>query len=373
MADLYTAVGPLLRLLPPETAHRATLWALARGLAPPAPPRAWPELGTRVFGLDFPNPVGLAAGFDKSAEVVDALLAQGFGFVEVGAVTPRPQPGNPKPRLFRLDEDEAVINRLGFNNDGMEAAALRLEARLGARGGRPASLELQRGEAGRIGANLGVNAESSNPAADFVACLRRLHGLVDYFTLNVSSPNTPGLTGLQGREALSHVLSEVLSCREALAREGGRKTPVLVKIAPDLSARELADVVEVALERRADGLVVGNTTRLGREGLKSPHRNESGGLSGKPLFAPSTRLLGETHRLTEGRLPLIGVGGISSGADAYAKIRSGASLVQLYTALVFKGPRLVERIKSDLAALLARDGFERLAEAVGADLKSEGL
>ena len=360
MIDLYGLASPLLRCLAPEAAHGLTLWALRSGLIAPTLAKDAPALGSRVFGLNFPNPLGLAAGFDKNVEAVAPLLSLKLGFVEVGGITPNPQPGNPKPRVFRLGKDEAVINRLGFNCDGLEAAV----ARLAALWRQPYPPERP------IGANLALNRTAEDPAEDYIIGLSRLYDLIDYATLNVSSPNTPGLRALQGREPLSDLLARVLEARERAGELHGKRLPVLVKIAPDLSGPELADIVGVALSRGVDGLVVTNTTTGHREGLKSRHRIEAGGLSGRPLFAPSTRMLKETYRLTDGRLPLIGVGGIASGADAYAKIRSGASLVQLYTALVFHGPELIERIKSDLAGLLIRDGFTNLAQAVGADLKS---
>ena len=348
---MYALASRALRLLDPETAHRLTIRALKAGLGPVAIGGAPPALRTRVFSLGFPNPIGLAAGFDKNAEVPRAMLRAGFGFVETGTVTPRPQSGNPKPRIFRLAEDRAVINRLGFNNEGMEAAAARLERLQGA--------------PGVIGVNIGANKESDARIADYVAAFTRLAPLGRYVTVNISSPNTPGLRGLQDRAALEELLARLMDARAKL----NLAKPVLLKIAPDLDAKGLEDVAEVALGRGLDGLIVSNTTIARPEALRSRHRDESGGLSGAPLFAPSTEVLRAMARLTQGRLPIVGAGGIGSGADAYAKIRAGASLVQLYTALAYEGPGLVARIKRELAGLLARDGFKNVAEAVGADAR----
>ena len=350
MTALLDAAARLLRLLPPETAHRLTIRLLA------ALPPAWagarraedPLLATRVFGIDFPNPVGLAAGFDKSAEVFARMPALGFGFVEIGSVTPRPQGGSPRPRLFRLVEDRAIVNRMGFNNDGLAAVAARLSAR-------------QDGARGILGANLGKNKDSADAAADYVAGARALAPLADYLVVNVSSPNTPGLRALQGRAPLVALLAAVRGALDAV----GARTPLLLKIAPDLSEADRVDIAEVALDGRVDGLIVSNTTLARPPSLRSAAAAEAGGLSGRPLLAPSTAVLADMYRLTEGRLPLIGVGGIASAEDAYAKIRAGASLVQLYTALVYQGPGLIGRIKRGLAARLRIDGFARLADAVG--------
>ncbi len=349
----YRYVGPMIRLLDPEAAHGLTLRALRAGLV-----RVWsapdePVLATRVWGLDFANPVGLAAGFDKDAAVVGPALDLGFGFVEIGTVTPRPQAGNPKPRIFRLPEDRAVINRLGFNNEGAAAAVESLEH------WREAEVP------GILGVNVGKNRDSEDAARDYAAVAGALGRLADYVVINVSSPNTPGLRALQGRDALEPLVAGV---REALDRalpEG--PPPLLVKIAPDLAAEDLAQVAGLALDGAVDGIVATNTTVARPDGLAGQHRGEAGGLSGRPLFELSTQVLAETWRLTEGRVPLIGVGGVSGGAEAYAKIRAGASLVQLYTALVYEGPELVGRIKGELAALLRRDGFSSVADAVGAD------
>ena len=349
MADLYRLFRPLLRSLPPETAHRLTLTALAAGLAGRSRAPDPSILAQRLWGRDFPNPIGSAAGFDKDARAPDALLGLGFGFVEIGTVTPLPQPGNPKPRVFRLDEDAALINRLGFNSAGLDRLAARLEAR--------------RGRPGVVGVNIGRNRDSSDAVADYAEGVRRIAHLADYLVVNVSSPNTPGLRDLQARAILEDLLRAVLVARD----EASARPPLLVKIAPDLTAQERADIAAVALSTGIDGIVVANTTVARPPGLRSPFASEAGGLSGRPLFAPSTALLGDIYRLTEGRIPLIGVGGVASAADAYAKIRAGAALVQLYTALVFAGPALLGRIKTGLAELLRRDGFASVTEAVGAD------
>jgi dihydroorotate dehydrogenase len=347
--DFYPLLRPLLRALPPESAHRLTLAALAAGLGGRAATADPPILGQRVWGRNFANPIGIAAGFDKDALVPDALLRLGFGFVEIGTVTPQPQRGNPKPRVFRLGKDSALINRLGFNSGGLDRVVPRLEAR--------------RGHAGILGVNIGRNRDSADAVADYAEGVRQTAGLADYLVVNVSSPNTPGLRDLQARGVLEGLLRQLLTARS----ETGASVPLLVKIAPDLSPEECADIAAVALATGIDGIVVANTTVARPPGLKSRAAGETGGLSGRPLFAPSTALLGEMYRLTEGRLPLVGVGGVASAADAYAKIRAGASLVQLYTALVFAGPALLGHIKTGLAELLRRDGFASTRAAVGAD------
>lgn len=339
-----------LHRLDPEQAHGLALAALRRGLVPLPGPVTSPRLATTLAGLALPNPVGLAAGFDKNAVALAALARAGFGFLEVGAATPRPQPGNPRPRLFRLTEDHAAINRFGFNNDGAEAIAARLAAR-------PRDAV--------IGLNLGANKDSPDRAADFAAVLRRCGPLVDFATVNVSSPNTERLRDLQGKAALAALLAGVMETRAALPRP----IPVFLKIAPDLDAAGLEDVAEVALSSGIDAVIATNTT-LSRDGLKSAHRGEAGGLSGAPLFERSTRTLARLSHLTEGRLPLVGVGGIGSAEDAYAKIRAGASAVQLYTAMVFQGIGLAARIARGLDALLVRDGYRTLAEAVGSGRSS---
>ncbi|TQV73303.1 quinone-dependent dihydroorotate dehydrogenase [Denitrobaculum tricleocarpae] len=348
----YQILGPLLRLLNPEQAHDLTLWAMARGLAPRVASENDPLLSIDLWGRSFRNPIGLAAGFDKNAAVVGPALGLGFGFVEIGSVTPRPQPGNPKPRIFRLSEDRGVINRLGFNNLGVEAAARNL------RKWRAAPLP------GLLGVNLGKNKDTGEAVTDYLAGAAALGGFADYLVINVSSPNTPGLRALQGRAEVDRLISAV---QAALQENFAEKAPPLIlKVAPDLTEDDRQDIAQVALERDLDGLTVSNTTITRPESLTADDRSETGGLSGRPLFDLSTRVLGDFYRLTGGRIPLIGVGGVGSGADAYAKIRAGASLVQLYSALVYEGPDLVELIKRELARLLRRDGFETLKDAVGA-------
>lgn len=351
----YRLIAPFLRWLPPEAAHDLILAALGLGLAPRRRAADEPSLATRAFGLSFPNAIGLAAGFDKNAEAVDAMFRFGFGFVEVGTVTPKPQAGNPKPRLFRLTKDEAVINRLGFNSDGMAQVAERLRRRGNASGHAP----------GVVGVNVGKNRESENASTDYAAAAATFAGLADYLVLNVSSPNTPGLRDLQTKARVREVLEKT---RAAITgKELGQPTPLLLKVAPDLEEAEREGIAEVALEGLADGLVIGNTTLTRPSHLQSPLRHEAGGLSGKPLFALSTEVLADFYRRTEGRVPLIGTGGIASGEEAYAKVRAGASLVQLYTALVFEGPALVTRIRRELDRLLRRDGFTHVEQAIGAD------
>ena len=353
MADLYHLIRAFLAALPAETAHGLTIRALAAGLGPSADDPDDPVLATTVAGLRFANPIGLAAGFDKNGQVPDAMLRLGFGFVEVGSVTPRPQPGNPRPRVFRLRPDRAVINRLGFNNHGMAAVAARL-----ARRGRAGP--------GVLGVNVGANKDAVDRVEDYVAGIDRFARLADYLTVNISSPNTPGLRALQSRAALDDLLARVVAARDGAAADGP-PTPLFLKIAPDLTDEDARDIADVALARAVDGLIVSNTTLARPDTLTSPHRGQAGGLSGRPLFTASTRVLADMYRLTEGRLPIVGVGGVSSGGDAYAKIRAGASLVQLYTALVYEGPGLVGRIKRELASLLKRDGFASVAAAVGVD------
>jgi dihydroorotate dehydrogenase len=342
----------LLRTLDPEDAHALALAALVR--APLARPAADDErLAVEAFGLRFSNPLGIAAGFDKNAQAPDAILRLGFAFAEVGTVTPRPQAGNPRPRIFRLDTDEAVINRLGFNNEGFDKVRARLLAR--------------RGRTGIVGVNIGANKDAADRAADYVAGILAFAELVSFFTVNVSSPNTPGLRDLQARAALDGLLARVLDARDGLAAAAGRK-PVLLKIAPDLTLADLDDVVAVARERGIDGMIVANTTLSRPATLRDRDKaKEAGGLSGRPLFAHATRMLAETFVRAEGAFPLIGAGGIDSGAAAFAKIRAGASLVQLYTGLVFRGVGLIGAIKKDLVDLLRLGRHDRLADAVGRD------
>jgi dihydroorotate dehydrogenase len=334
------------RLLDPEAAHRATVRLMASPFAPRLHVRSDPMLRTRIAGIDFPNPLGLAAGFDKNAEVPDAMLRLGFGFVEIGGVTPLPQPGNDRPRVFRLVEDGAVVNRYGFNNDGLDAVAARLS---------------RRKRMGIVGANLGANKDSADRLEDYVKGVKGLEGLVEFYTVNISSPNTPGLRALQDKAALSRLLKRVIAARDGLSV----KAPVFLKIAPDLTDVDKADIAAAALEEKIDALIVSNTTIARAASLKSSYKEERGGLSGRPLFAPSTALLKEFRQSLKGRIPLIGVGGVFSAEDAYEKIRAGASLVQLYTALIYKGPALVAQIVERLPRFLKRDGFKSIGEAAG--------
>ncbi|OWJ64521.1 quinone-dependent dihydroorotate dehydrogenase [Inquilinus limosus] len=355
MSLLFALAAPVLKALPPETAHRATITALKLGLGPAAAGPDDPILAVSLWGRRFANPIGLAAGFDKDAEVVDPMLRLGFGFVEVGSITPRAQPGNPRPRAFRLPDQQALINRYGFNNRGHAAAVARLEARRVNGAAVP----------GLLGVNVGRNKDSRDPEADYAAGIRAFARLADYLVVNISSPNTPGLRAMQSREPLQRLLAAATAARD----DGTARPPVLVKIAPDLTPEDLEDVAEVALAAGIDGLIVSNTTIARPAGLPPDLAGEPGGLSGKPLMQPSTAVLRRMAKLVAGRLPLVGVGGVASGADAYAKIRAGASLVQLYTALAYRGPGLVGEIKRDLAGRLRADGFRSVAEAVGADLR----
>jgi dihydroorotate dehydrogenase len=342
---LYRLARPALFALDAEQAHRlaiAGLKAAPRGV--PAVPGG--RLGIEVAGLAFPNPIGMAAGFDKDAEVPDALLRLGFGFVEVGSVTPRPQAGNPRPRLFRLAEDRAVINRMGFNNGGAAAAA----ARLAERQARP----------GIVGINIGANKDSADRVADYVQMTQTMSRLASYLAVNISSPNTPGLRSLQDESALGDLLDAVLDAR------GASGPPVFLKVAPDLEPADIDAIARIALDRRLGALIVGNTT-IARPPLRSRHADEAGGLSGAPLKELALQRLRDFRRATGGALPLIGVGGIATADDAWQRIRAGASLVQLYSAMVYEGPGIARRIVRGLEASMRRDGFASVAEAVGSE------
>ncbi len=345
---VYRLATGALRLLPPEAAHNISLRTLSWGLGPRQRQPDDPVLASRVWGFEFANPVGLAAGYDKHAEAMGAALRWGFGFIEVGSVTPEPQQGNPAPRLFRLAEDRAVINRMGFNSAGAASVRRRL-----------AAFRARDGAAGPVGVNLGKNRNSTEAASDYAKGAAALADVADYLVINVSSPNTPGLRALQGRQPLQALIGAV---REALP---AAPPPLVLKIAPDLTDEDKEDIAAVAEEQGLDGLIVGNTTISRPAGLRGRYRDEAGGLSGQPLAPLALAVLRDMYRLTGGRLPLVACGGIASGADAYARIRAGASLVQLYTALIYEGPGLVARIKRDLAAALKADGFARLADAIG--------
>ena len=353
---LYNIARSLLFTLPPETAHGLAIFGLKHGLVLADHHRDDDCLSLELWGMNFSNPVGLGAGFDKNAEVPCPMLAQGFGFVETGTVTPKPQTGNPKPRLFRLAEDRAVINRMGFNNMGLDVYANNLKRRAGL------------GKRGIVGANIGANKDSDDPIQDYVTCLKRLLGLASYFTINISSPNTPGLRKLQGREALDELLGRLVAVRSG-ANDLENIPPLFVKIAPDLDQGECADIAEISLKHGMDGMIISNTTIGLRDQLSSEFAGESGGLSGAPLFDLSTEVLSHMYRLTDGKIPLIGVGGIQSGRDAYRKITAGASLVQLYSALVFHGPGLVRKIKLELTEALREDGYSSIRDAIGSDHK----
>jgi len=334
----YRLLRPLLFTLPPETAHRAAL-ATMRAMAHRPSPVDEGELAVEAFGLHFANPVGLAAGFDKNAEAIEGAQALGFGFTEVGTVTPKPQPGNPRPRLFRLSADRALINRMGFNNAGHEAVHARLAA-------------AKTAGCGPVGVNLGANRDNEDPTSDYVTGVHRFSDIADYLAINVSSPNTPGLRDLQSGAALENLLARVMEARAGQSR----RVPILLKIAPELAESGQYALADLARRYSLDGLIVSNTTTERPASLPARRRSEAGGLSGAPLMGPSTALLAEMHRLTDGKLPLIGVGGVMSGADAVEKRRAGASLVQLYTGLVYEGPGLVARCKAALAVGLPASG-----------------
>lgn len=350
--SLHDVAARALHVFDPEDAHGLAIRGLKLGLGPRDVGPDDPILSIQLAGLSLPNCVGLAAGFDKNAEVPDAMLAAGFGFVEAGTVTPLAQAGNPRPRLFRLTEDQAVINRMGFNNGGLEPFAQRLSARKGRRG--------------VVGANIGANKDATDRIQDYVTGLTRLWGLSDYFTANISSPNTPGLRALQTKAALEELLGRLAETRASLKAQSGQDYPIFLKVAPDLEDGEVEAIVETVVGAGLDAIIVSNTTVARPETLKSPLAGESGGLSGAPLLEASTAVLKRFHAAAAGRVALIGAGGIASGADAYAKIRAGAQAVQLYSALVYGGPGLVVRIKRELAARLRADGFAGVQDAVGA-------
>jgi len=350
MTGLYALARPLLFAMDAEEAYGATMHLLKAA-------RYWPLsandpiLRTQAFGLTFPNPLGMAAGFDKHAEVPDALFCTGFGCTEIGTVTPLPQPGNPRPRLFRLKEDRGVINRLGFNSEGHRAVYKRLAARLGRRG--------------IVGVNVGANKDAADRVDDYVAGITAFADVADYFTVNISSPNTPGLRDLQQAQVLDDLLARVLDARDTAAARAGRR-PVLLKIAPDLTLADLDDVVRVSRTRGIDGIIIGNTTITRPAGLRAAERSETGGLSGAPLFELSTTMLAETWKRVENQFPLIGAGGIHDAQSAIDKIEAGASLLQLYSALVFEGPGLIGRIKRGLADHMRAGNIASISQLTGA-------
>ncbi len=353
--DYFSPLRPILHRLDPETAHNLTLKALEHGLAPAQPEVNDPILATSLMGRRLAHPLGLAAGFDKQARVFRPMFRQGFAMVEVGGITPRPQAGNPRPRLFRLSADRAVINRMGFNNVGLEAAI----AQVANHGPLP----------GPLGVNLASNSDSADPAADFEVLVRGLAPHVDYLVVDVSCPNTANGKVFQNPDKLAPLLDRLIQVRGEVAAKAPPE--IWLKIAPDLTETELQEICAVAMSAPAQGMIVSNTTIERPDGLASAEKGERGGLSGAPLFGPSTARLASVRRFTRGQLPLIGVGGIFSGADAYAKIRAGASGLQLYTAMVYEGPAVVTRIKRSLADLLRRDGFSCVDSAVGSDAPIE--
>jgi dihydroorotate dehydrogenase len=369
--DAISSTGPVIRLLDPETAHMVGIWAAKAGLFPKETRPDPPSLTTTVWGREFSNPLGIAAGFDKNAEIIDQLLGLGFGFVEIGSVTPLPQPGNSKPRCFRLPEHKAVINRYGFNSDGFDAVKERIiQFRQ-----RQKTLQEKGQRIGMLGINLGKNKLSQDAVADYRAGIQAFAPLADYLVINISSPNTPGLRALQSRSELETLVTAIKKARDDLSWDkrvtvAAGPPPLLVKIAPDLTEDDKKDIAAVVLKLKVDGLIVSNTT-VERPGPIASHRhgNEAGGLSGPPLFDASTRVLHEMYALTKGKIPIIGVGGIATGKDAYLKIRAGASLVEAYTAFSYQGPSFVPKVKRELAECLRRDGFSSVAEAVGADHK----
>jgi len=350
LGAVFELAQPLLHALGPEHAHELTLKALEAGIYPSHSGAEDARLAIDLWGLRFPNPLGIAAGFDKDARVAAAVLAMGFGYTEIGTVTPRPQPGNPRPRVFRLTDDRALINRLGFNNAGHAVVHARLR---------------RRSASGILGVNIGANRDVADRAADYVEGIRCFSDVAAYLTVNVSSPNTPGLRDLQAPARLDELLQRVLQAREEMVAAGKPRRPIVVKLAPDIAAADLPAIVEVIMARRLDGIAVGNTT-LARTGVAAAGLGgEAGGLSGRPLFHRSTVVLARAHQLSRGAVPLIGIGGIESGETAIAKIEAGATLLQLYTGLVYEGPGLLPRLKQELTAYLAREGYGRLTDAVG--------
>ncbi|MGQ0456098.1 MAG: quinone-dependent dihydroorotate dehydrogenase [Hyphomicrobium sp.] len=350
LSGLYHLIRPALFALDPEDAHEATLRALEAGLYPRPFGSDDQRLASRVMGLDFPNPVGIAAGYDKDGRVPDAVLGLGCGFAEIGTVTPKPQTGNPKPRVFRLVADDALINRLGFNNGGHDAALARLKARAG--------------RGGVVGVNIGANKDSSDRASDYVKGVEAFNAVASYFTVNISSPNTPGLRDLQAPAALDELLSRVMAARESLVAKGEARRPIVVKIAPDIAEDDVTPICARLVAHNVDAIAVSNTT-LARSDLRDSKANEAGGLSGRPAFNLSTAMLARVWQATDGRIPMIGIGGVDSPEAALAKIEAGASLIQLYTGLIYQGPGLIGRIKEHLAATLHREGFDAIAPLIG--------
>lgn len=351
LTGLYHLARPWLFRLAPEDAHERTLQSLERGLYPRPLRPDGQTLQVSCMGLEFPNPIGVAAGFDKNARVPDAVLGMGCGFAEIGTVTPLAQPGNPQPRVFRLIEDNGLINRLGFNNDGHAPALARLKAR---------------NQKGIVGVNIGANKDSADRNADYVKGLETFYAIASYFTVNISSPNTPGLRDLQAPAALDSLLQNVLDARVKQIDSGRAHKPIVVKVAPDIADDDIAPVAAILLQHNVDGIAVSNTT-LARSGLTSPHKSEAGGLSGRPLFERSTAVLARFYRATEGKIPLIGIGGIDSGEAAVTKLRAGATLLQLYTGLIFEGPGLIQRMKSAITDEVRQSGVSSVSALTGRD------
>ncbi len=354
--DIYPLMRPFVFLFDPETAHKLAILSLKWRLCPVKKLRADPVLRTTMGNMAFEHPLGLAAGFDKHAEIIPQLFELGFSSIELGGVTPLPQPGNPRPRMFRDAPSRSIINRYGFNSVGADVFEKRMKAYYAKKGKSPRRC---------IGINLGKNKNTENAVEDYVKGVLVFASLCDFLTINVSSPNTPGLRNLQEKESLKDILGQTLAARAKI----GSKTPIFLKIAPDMGDAQLADIAEVSLSSGIDGLIVSNTTTSRPEALPSDYIKETGGLSGKPLSDMSTKLIGKMYALTQGKLPIIGCGGVFTGADAYAKIRAGATLVQVLTGMVFEGPSILSRIADELAALLKRDGFSSVNDAVGADHK----
>ncbi len=359
MVNLYKLASPFIFRMDPEAAHQLSIKALKTGLKGTCSPANDPRLSQSLWGLELKNPLGLAAGYDKNAEVPGQLINLGFGFVEVGTLTPKPQEGNPKPRLFRLRADNAIINRLGFNNEGHDAALIRLQAR-----------EME----GIIGVNIGANKDSKDRIADYITGLKTFQGVADYFTINISSPNTPGLRDLQSPEALEDLLKGLMLTRTRIVDHGGRMRPIFIKLAPDIEDKDLEPILVKLLDHKVDGVIISNTT-LNRDSLKDPQSRETGGLSGRPLFKRATRMLARAHLITGGALPIIGVGGIEDAETAWKKLEAGANLLQLYSGLVYQGPKLIRTILTGLSKKLDEEGLHSLASIRGrtaeewADLK----
>ena len=362
MPDYYKFVRPFIFLLPPEAAHRLSIWSLKKNLIPDAKVYTDKALESEVFGLDFKNPVGLAAGFDKNAECIEELQRQNFGFVEVGTVTPQAQEGNNKPRIFRLRNKQANINRLGFNNEGIELFSQKLRQwKYSTLGEKEITL----------GANIGRNKNSPNNASDYVSCMERVYGLCDYLTINISSPNTSGLRELQKKEHLKKFLFDIVNRKNEITTKYKGKLPLVLKISPDETDESLENIAEICLELNIDGVIISNTTINDEVASANgfAEKKPQGGISGKPLYALSTSKLEKFYRLTEGKIPIIGVGGIFSAEDAYNKIKKGASLIQVYTGFIYKGFGLVNEINKGLVELLKQDGFKSISEAIGADVR----